>query len=148
MTDIGAMTLGKNLRGSGEAKAEGFELIHLSIHKNTEVTTAARMDRNPSGRILEGDGEHPDVPPQRMEDRLVGPHLEPRRLNEAAEERQVYHRPPQARSRPHYKQTAVIAWRGGSQLDHPLGNQGQNLLMESHSLDGGQGITRKRERNH
>ena len=148
MTDTGAMTPGKNLRGRGEAKTEGCELIHQPIRKKPKVTMATGMDRNPSVSILEGEGEHPDSPPQCTEDRLGGPHLEPCRVNEAAEERQVYHRPPQARSRPHYKQRTVIAWSGGSQFDRPLGNQGQNLLRESHSLDGGWGITRKREQNH
>ena len=104
MNDTGTMTLGKNLRGRGEAKAEGCESIHQSIRKNPEVTTAAGMDWNPSVSILEGKGEHPDVPPQCTEDRLGGPHLEPCRVNEAAEEQQVYHRPPKACSRPHYKQ--------------------------------------------
>ena len=37
------------------------------------------MDRNPSISILEAEGEHSDVPPHHMEDRLDGPHLEPHR---------------------------------------------------------------------
>ena len=119
MTDTGAMTLGKNLKGRGEAKAEGYELIQQSVRKKQEVTTTAGMDRNPSVSILEGEGEHPDMPLQRKEDRLGGPHLEPCRVNEAVEERQVNHRP-QAHSRPHYKQMSIIAWRGEASSNVPL----------------------------
>ena len=111
---------GKYLRGHGEAKAEGFELIHLSICNKPEVTTAVGMDRNLQVRILEVDGEHAVVPPHRLEDRLVGLHLDQRKLDEAVEGQQIYHRPPRARCLPHYEQTAVITWRGGASSTAPL----------------------------
>ena len=59
MTDTEAMTLGKNLKGSGEAKAKGLELIHQSIRKKQEAMMAVGMDWNPSVSIHESEGEHP-----------------------------------------------------------------------------------------
>ena len=62
---------GEYLKGRGEAKAEGLELIDPAIRNKPEVTTAVGMYRN-----LKIDGNHPVVPKHRTEDRLVGLHLE------------------------------------------------------------------------
>ena len=47
---------GEYWRGRGEARAEGLELIDLTIRNKPEVTTAVGMDRNLQIRILEIDG--------------------------------------------------------------------------------------------
>ena len=90
------------------------KLIDLPVHHKTEELTTVQMHGNLKVCILQVYGDHPVAPPNGIEDRLVGLHLEASLKNKLIQPRQVFHGPLRPRGLPHNKKTAVESWTGGS----------------------------------
>ena len=75
------------------------------------------------------DGEHPTVPPNGIEEGLIGLHLETRLTNRLVQDGKVDDGSPRSRSLHHNENEAEIPWRERGQLDRPFLNQRRDFPL-------------------
>ena len=127
---------GENLRRCGQPEAENLELPGSPSGCEPKKLATLWMHRNLKVGILQIDGHHPVVPPQRAEDRLSGFHPELRDYHRKVQGGEVNDWPPPSRFLRHHEHVAVIPWRRRRRLHRTLAAKSPNFLLQSSPPDG------------
>ena len=110
----------ERLQGGGKAEAEGAKLPDLLSHTEPQIAARFRGNRDLKVSVLQVQRSHPIPRSERLEDQLLGLHVEVGDSNRTVETGDVYNRLPIPGDFGSDKEAAVIAWRRRSHLDGPL----------------------------